>query len=58
MTVVSIVMYFKATAILNLAWLVISAIIAVMLNMQFIKDLFLIIFAKSKKRKTLNEGSR
>ena len=55
MTVISIIMYFNANAMFNIAWLGISAIIAVVLNMQFIKDLFLVIF--TKKKKTLNEGN-
>lgn len=46
MMIVSVVLYLKAGVALNMAWLVLSAIVAVILNWQFIQNILHILFGR------------
>lgn len=51
MVAVSIWTYFKASVIGNLVWLVISAVIAVILNWEFIKNLLTLLLGRFRHKK-------
>ena len=53
MNVISVVLYLNAGVVYNAVWFVISAIIAVILNWQFIKDMISLLFGKFIKKKNV-----
>ena len=55
MLVVSFVLYFASSPILNLIWFFVSAALAVIFNLQFIKDMFTMIFGTLFKKKKEKE---
>lgn len=50
MLTVSIVAYLYANVLINIIWLIVSAIIAVIINWQFVRDLFLVLFGRFIKK--------
>lgn len=50
MLAVSIVTYLRANVLINIIWLIVSAIIAIIINWQFVKDMFLVLFGRFFKK--------
>ena len=46
MIVVSVILYIKASIMINIGWFFISAILALILNFEFVKNIFSILFGK------------
>ncbi len=56
MNVISVVLYLNVGVVYNAVWFVISAIIAVILNWQFIKDMISLLFGKFIKKEKRCKG--
>ncbi len=54
--VISVILYLKAGVVLNSIWFGVSAIIAVIINWQFIKDICSLIFGMVINKKAKNDG--
>ena len=53
MLAISMFIYLKADVVVNIIWLIVSAIIAVILNWQFIKDMITLLFGRFIKKKNV-----
>ncbi len=51
MTLIGIIFYLKASVVYNIIWFVISAILAIILNKQFVCDMFSLLFGRFIKKK-------